>query len=211
LLIQGFVMGSRQRRKRGTTKGTGSPDPTKDRGCHEAKRGVKKTALQELSGELPTDGDLENYTQYIKDESDRGSAVMAAALVERALEDAIRSHLAAPEDGSQDTWFQGINAPFRTFAAKIALGRALAIYGEHMERRLNVIKNVRNAFAHRMIPLDFSHPTLVEECLSLSPDPEGQKSIHRKVIFAASCMALARVLGDHAAKQGGTELNLSFP
>jgi hypothetical protein len=136
---------------------------------------------------------------------------MAAALVERALEDVIRTYLAAPEDGSADTWFQGINAPFRTFSAKIALGRALGIYGQHMEHRLGIIKNVRNAFAHRMIPLDFTHPTLIEECLPLSPRPEEHKDWSRRLIFGASCMSIARVLGVHAAERGGSTLDVHFP
>ena len=192
-------------------RGTGAPDPTKDRSAHDARRGVKKVALQDLANELPSDEDLRSYTQYMKSESDRGAAVMAAALVERALEDVIRTYIAAPEDGSADTWFQGHTAPFRTFAAKIALGRALAIYGEHMERRLCIIKNVRNAFAHRMIPLDFSHATLIEECLSLSPHPEKHKDWPRRVIFGASCMSIAQVLGTHATDRGGSTLDVHFP
>lgn len=192
-------------------RGTGEPDPSKDRSGHEAKRGMKKVALQDLASELPTGADLGNYTKYVQTESDRGAAVMAAALVEKALEDVIRAHLAEPEDGSADTWFQGINAPFRTFSAKIALGRALAIYGEHMEARLIIIKNVRNAFAHRMIPLDFSHPTLVEECLKLSPNPEEHKDWSRRVIFSTSCLAVAEVLGKYAIKKGGGELEVHFP
>jgi len=203
-------MGKRHK-GRGSPKGTGQPDPTKDRSDHDAARGKKKLTLQDLAGELPSDDDLRNYTQYIIDESDRGAAVMAASLVERALEDAIRAYTVAPEDGTADTWFQGANAPFRTFAAKIALGRALGIYGEHMDARLGIMKNVRNAFAHRMIPLDFTHPTLTEASLKLSPDPEKHKALPPKVLFAIACIALAKTLGEHAQAKGGKVTVPPFP
>jgi len=178
---------------------------------HRESRGVKKVPLSDLATELPTDEDLRNYIAYIMKESDRGAAVMAASLVEKALEDAIRSRFAAPEGDVADSWFEGINAPFRTFAAKISLGRALAIYGEHMERRLSLIKNIRNAFAHRMIPLDFTHPTLVEACLELTPQPERDKDRHMRSVFGAACIALAHTLGTYGQERGDAELEVTFP
>jgi hypothetical protein len=203
-------VGQRHRKKRGP-KGTGAPDPTKDRRAHEAARGKKKMALSDLSSELPTDDDLANYTAYIAKESDRGAAVMAAALVEKALEEAIRSRLADPGDGIADSWFEGRNAPFRSFAAKIALGRALAIYGEEMEARLTRVKNVRNAFAHRMIPLDFTHPTLVEECRHVTHHPPSYEDYSGKIVFGAACMVLAKLLGDYATEKGNELVQVKFP
>jgi len=204
-------MGNRHRKRRGQQRGTGSPNPEKDRDVHERKRGVKKMTIQDLAEELPTGDDLESYSKFVVAESDRGAAIMAAALVEKALEEVIRSYLGDPGGGVQDTWFKGALAPFRTFSAKIALGRGLAIYGEHMEARLTIIRNVRNAFAHRMIPLDFTHPTLVEECIKLAPDPEKHRDTSRKWIFASSCMSVAHVLGVHATERGGKELEVQFP
>lgn len=178
---------------------------------HHESRGKKRVALSDLAGELPSDEDLTNYQNYIIAESDRGAAVMAASLVEKALEDAVRSRFAKPEGDVADNWFEGINAPFRTFAAKISLGRALAIYGEHMEARLSLIKNIRNAFAHRMIPLDFSHPTLVEACLKLSHAPDRDKDRHMRAVFASACIALASVLGQYSLERGDKELEVTFP
>jgi hypothetical protein len=182
--------------------GTGAPDPKKDRSSHEAARG-KKVSLQDIPRQLPSDHDLKHYFEHIQKESDRGAATMAAALLERALEDAIRKRLHDPGDGTADTWFEGINAPFRTFSAKISLGRALAIYPAEIEGHLIVIKNIRNAFAHGMIPIDFSHPALRRECLKLRARqiPEKEWIVPMKDTFANSCIVLARLLGMAEAAQ----------
>jgi hypothetical protein len=137
---------------------------------------------------------------------------MAAALVERALEDAIRSRLADPGDGIADSWFDGINAPFKSFAAKIVLGRALGIYGPGLETRLNHIKNVRNAFAHRSIPLDFTHPTLVDVTDKLSFVPARlQPEMPHKIVFGAVCVALAHSLGTYSQEKGHELMPVRFP
>jgi len=188
-------------------------DPTEEaerQRRHRESRGEKMVPLSDLANELPGDDDLTKYTEYLIEESDRGAAVMATALVEKALEDAIRARLADPGDGMQDTWFKGINAPFRTFASKISLGRALGIYGEETEARLTIIKKIRNAFAHRMIPLDFSHPTLVAACLELSPYPE-KNQFGARVLFGTSCLLTAHLLGGDAMEKNRREIEVTFP
>jgi|tagenome__1003787_1003787.scaffolds.fasta_scaffold20988116_7 hypothetical protein len=175
--------------------GTGQPDPTKDRSAHEAARGVKKVTMRDLARQLPSEDDLSNYHDRMNDESDRGAAVLAAALVERALEDAIRSKLIDPGDGTADEWFEGINAPFRTFSAKISLARALDIIDARIEDVLSTVKDVRNVFAHGMISLDFNHPTIAKECQKLRPQTVSIDDYAPRQLFGVSCLTLARGLG----------------
>ena len=190
-------MSRRHKRKRGQMKGTGSPDPAKDRNAHVAARGRKKLSLQDITRQLPSDEELDQYLTHINNESDRGAAVMAAALVERALEDRLRGRLHDPGDGTQDSWFEGHNAPFRTFSAKIALGRALALYNDHIEGVLVTIKNIRNAMAHSMTPISFSHPALDEECDRLRPTDKTKEEWGHppRRTFAYSCLTMSRMLG----------------
>jgi hypothetical protein len=192
------------KRPRGTGTASG-----KDRTVHKAARG-KKGTLADLSKEAITDADLDSFAETIRNEPDRSAAIMAASLVERALTDAIRSRLADPGEEITRTWFEGVNAPFQTFSAKIVLGRALAIYGGEMETRLNLIRNVRNAFAHRPQTLDFAHPTLMEACLPLAPEKHRDKEAPRKVIYARACLVLCSLLGKFAEEEGGKELATRF-
>ena len=167
--------------------------------------------IADLSKQLPNENELRNYAELIMKESDRGAAIMAAAYVETALWTAICTRIPQLDEKTLKSWFDGPLAPFGSFAAKITLGRALCIYGEHMEKRLILIKNIRNAFAHAPRPLDFSHPTLIEECIQLTPDPMRDAITPRRQIFSASCLALAKVLIVDAVKHGGKEVEVSFP
>jgi hypothetical protein len=181
----------------------------KDRSAHEAKRGKKVQTLAELSREYPTEDELINYNELAANETDRGAAIMAGALVENALTLAVQARLASPDPTSVASWFEGANAPFATFSAKIKLGRALAIYGEHMESRLNLIKDIRNAFAHASRPLDFSHQALGAPCQKLVPGKHKEKLPRAQ--FAAACMVMATMLINNAMKHGGKETTLDFP
>lgn len=184
------------RRSRGTGRLSG-----KDRTPHADARGKKKVTISDLANLRPTQEELAVYTKLLTMESDRGAAIMAAAIAENALEDAIKAVLANPGRGVVNTWFNGQNAPFGTFSAKISLGRALSVYDDKIERRLVLIKNIRNAFAHASAPLDFKHPSLKLECEKLMPDqfePIYAK-LETRAIFGISCQAVAELLDKFAA------------
>lgn len=188
-------MGSRHRNSRRGPQGTGYPDPAKDRSVHEAARGKKMETLQDLTRRLPSEEEFEFYLELIAQESDRGGAVMAGALVERALEDRLREFLHDPGDGTPDTWFEGVNAPFRSFFAKITLAVALRLVDSHMETCLTAIKNIRNTFAHSMAPLSFSHPAIAAECVKLRATDGSSDNQAPRTMYAISCLAVARILG----------------
>ena len=194
----------------GRKQGTGQPDPTKDRSAHDAARGVKQMALSDVSKLLPTTEQIGRYHELVLLESDRGAAIMMAAFVELGLKDAIRSRIADPGDTIAHQWFDGDTAPFGSFAAKIQLGRALGIYGPVMHGQLTTIKNVRNQFAHCAVPVDFSHPAIVEETKGLRPDPLPQLDPIR-TRFVSTCLALAHMLGEDATRRGGGEMEVTFP
>jgi hypothetical protein len=183
----------------------------KDRKAHEASRGRKKLKLTQLASQRPTEEQLLRYAELLERETDRGLAVMAAALVENALELAIRSRIADPGEHISSAWFSGINAPFGTFGSKIQLGRALAIYGEHMQGRLATIKDVRNAFAHSSIPLDFTHSAVRDACEGLAPKEPEEIGKSQRAVFGAMCLTESICLIRNAFEHGGKELEISFP
>jgi hypothetical protein len=121
---------------------------------------------------------------------------MGAALVERALEDRIRSRIDDPDGTKAEAWFEGFNAPFGTFSAKIALGSALRLFDAGIEAHLVTLKNVRNTFAHSMIPLSFDHPTIAEEAHSLrSPELTERDNTTARDDYVTACLVLAKILG----------------
>lgn len=175
-------------------------------------RQKKKPTLAALSRELPTDDELKNYHALLEPESDRGLAIMAGSLVENTLRAAILARFADPGETITKAWFEGPTAPFGSFAAKIKLGRGLAIYADRMEGQLALLKDIRNAFAHRSRPLTFKHPEILDACNRLStrtvmPTDDNPG----RVRYEAVCMALAQLLVKDAFAHGGKELLISYP
>jgi hypothetical protein len=167
--------------------------------------------LDDLTNEMPSEEQLQTFPRLLAVESDRSAAIMASALVEQALFVTLSSHIADPGDGKQREWFFGQSAPFASFDAKIRLGRALAIYDQGMENRLTIIRKIRNVFAHRSLPLDFTHEALKDLCLQLTPKPERDRDKKMRVIFGAYCLVVARVLITDAFRCGGKELTICLP
>lgn len=192
-------------------RGTGRPSG-KDRSAHEASRGKKMISLSDLANELPSEGDLAAYLKMLEYETDdRGCAIMGASFVEHCLEVAIRCRIMDPGDETAELWFKGINAPFKTFSAKIQLGMAVCIYGPEMHARLSSIKDIRNVFAHRALPLEFSHPSIIASIKKVAPFVEGSFEDNWKLVFATGCISLADSLIFHAHVHAGRQLNTSYP
>jgi hypothetical protein len=159
--------------------------PGKPREAHEAARGGVPS-LDELTRQRLTQKDFTEFTLTILNETERAAAIMAGAFVERALEEALRGRLIDPGGDIMDDWFHGPLAPFGTFSAKITLGRAVALYGQEMEKYLKVIKGIRNAFAHHVLPLGFSNASVVKELNKLRPYTLGGKRPPKLIFLSAS-------------------------
>jgi hypothetical protein len=95
-------------------------------------------------------------TADLEKQSDRGAAVIAAAMLENILEHAITARMRPLSNERHKKLFAG-TAPLSTFAAKIDIAFAIGLIGEFAHGQLNMIKEVRNRFAHRIAPLSFEH------------------------------------------------------
>ena len=166
--------------------------PGKDRPGHEAKRGVKMNP-EALINEVPTEAYLKDMRPSVLAESDRGVAIMYSAMVEQALKSALCHKLSHLSETELYDWFGGPTAPFCSFSAKIKLGRGLQIYDESVEKKLNLIRKIRNVFAHRALPLDFEHGGL-KPLRDALLDDLGTWPLTTKEVFAGYCLAVTITL-----------------
>lgn len=90
---------------------------------------------------------------------DRGAAIIAAAMIEEILETVILNRLRPLSGTKYKRLFSG-TAPLSTFAAKIDIAFAIGLINDLGYTQLNLIKDVRNRFAHEIAPLDFDHPEI---------------------------------------------------
>jgi len=95
-------------------------------------------------------------SQILMMESDRGSAIFAAALMDEALEVLLRSFFRddpASVKSAVDPLF-ATYAPLSTFSAKIQICFALNLIPSDLRTKLETIRRLRSDFAHQSGPID---------------------------------------------------------
>lgn len=119
-----------------------------------------------------TPEELASAMTELDQQTDRGTAIIAAALLEHHLDEAIQARLTPLNSVLMDNLF-GSRGSLGGFQAKIDMAFALGLYTKDAHRDLNTIRKIRNRFAHTPIALDFHDMELKKLALSLM---QGQMS-----------------------------------
>ena len=107
--------------------------------------------------------------------SDRVAAVACAAFVDDMLGVALSARFVRLGKEWEDRIFTGPSAPLATFSSKIRLGFALGLYGPLTCADLDLIRNIRNAFAHTADPIKFVDPEITKTCNRLTTPHRAAK------------------------------------
>lgn len=105
-----------------------------------------------------------NFRHTLNLETDRGCALMASAYLEDRLEFLIKSFLV---EEASNSLFE-FNGPFGTFSSKITTAYALGLVPKNLNTDLNILRKVRNEFAHRADLTDFESSGIKERVSSFS-------------------------------------------
>jgi DNA-binding MltR family transcriptional regulator len=99
---------------------------------------------------------------FLREQQPITTAILGAVMVEHELERLIRSKLKHQDN---ETWKMLIadNGPLRSFYTKIAMGYALGIYDKNMRGDLNIVRSIRNAFAHSKKLIQFDDLAVIGE------------------------------------------------
>lgn len=114
------------------------------------------------------DRDIEYMSAFLKEfqaETDRGAVLVGAALLDARLERLLLSHM-LPGKVANDL-VKGGNAPLGTFSARINATYAFGLITTAERQDLNLIRGIRNEFAHSEHGLTFSDQKIVGLCSSL--------------------------------------------
>jgi len=113
---------------------------------------------------LPPDvASLRKAVARFTEQPDRGTALVAAAWLDDALETRIRSAL-RPDKRVADDIFRG---PLGTFSARIKLAYLFDLIEPTARKDLDTIRAIRNQFAHTRDDLRFSSATVRDRCQKL--------------------------------------------
>jgi hypothetical protein len=114
-------------------------------------------------------------------ESDRGCVLVLAAQVDECLERLLRSFFVADKPKLVDSLFAGFG-PLQTFAAKIAVCRALGLITSDTRTRVDAIRNLRNEFAHTRQPLTLGSRRCADRVRVIVGDEKAQDALVRSYL-----------------------------
>ena len=107
--------------------------------------------------------DLNAFSGPFRSESDRACAVLGAALLDARLESLYNRRLRC----SKNELLSG-SGPLGAFSARIRLAHALAWISDDVQYDLNIIRSIRNEFAHNFDhELSFSNQSIADKCRNL--------------------------------------------
>ncbi len=107
------------------------------------------------------------FRMEIADESDRAAVILSAAFLDSALEYLLRTHL-LPCATSSDPLFDGVNAPFSDFSARIDVAFRLGLIDTAFARSLHLIRRIRNDFAHNISGCTFQDSSVMARMTELA-------------------------------------------
>jgi DNA-binding MltR family transcriptional regulator len=133
--------------------------------------------------------------QHTRPIPDATFALTITSAVEQALELAISTHFVLDDEGCQRMFDDNSNGPLSTFAAKIRTAFALGIYRKGVREELDMIRYIRNAFAHAKEKLDFSTQEIIEGCMALrTPEKYSSPYVNEPKTPKVRFMISARIL-----------------
>jgi hypothetical protein len=144
-----------------------------------------KNALRALINRAGTESETVDYFQEVLtgfggmgvgaggNRNDRGAALLLATNLENSLRIAIERKLAIAEK-HRAMLFEEEASPLRDFSAKIRMGYAMGLFRKEIKTTLDIIRVIRNVFAHAPSPVRFSTVEIRNACALLKvPVPVG--------------------------------------
>lgn len=142
--------------------------------------------------------DLQDFSRFLsefQDETDRGAALVGAALLDLRLSETLRAFMVGPKAASD--LLDGGTAPLGTFSSRIKATFALGLIDAHERAECDLIRRVRNEFAHQPHGITFVDPKIEALCDKLRSDLPGGRESHlgkpRFVFINAVILVAARL------------------
>ncbi len=96
----------------------------------------------------------EFFSDKLRDESDRGSVIISAVILEDILQKMLKIRLISSVN-KDDELFDSTYAPINNFSAKIDLAYRVGLIRPHIRSSLHLIRKTRNEFAHSLLSSGF--------------------------------------------------------
>jgi hypothetical protein len=126
-----------------------------------------RKAFKDFLKSRPGLGELPAMEQEFYIGSARPAVILQASLVEDTLRRAIQTKFVQDMSSDLEERIFESNGPLSTFGNKIIIGRALGLYKSVFHHDFEIIRELRNAFAHERYPMEFETPEVSGMCQHL--------------------------------------------
>lgn len=120
------------------------------------------------------DNDRDSFHVSLGNESDRGCVLVAAAFIDHVLADLLCTHFSNKETGER--LVRARLSPLGTFSSRIMAAFALGLLTESEHKQLEIVRRIRNDFAHEFANVRFSESRIKERVQSLPAHPTVMSS-----------------------------------
>jgi len=131
------------------------------------------------------------FRQSLDFESDRGCALFAASFIDDALAILLRSSLVS-DNKIEQALFNG-TAPLATFSSRISMSFYLGKLSLPCRQDLDVVRRIRNEFAHRADAISFTDKVIADRCRALHFSLREKDAAPRSHFTSATCALLALI------------------
>lgn len=159
-------------------------------------RGKKSRAsLRHLTDRFILEHEKPAIISELNHASDRGAALIGAAILDNALMLGLTEKLCFDDEDHHKRIFYSEGGPLSSFSQRIAMARCLAIISVRIEKCCNAVRNIRNAFAHSPIAIDFKNELIVDTCKVFPELSNGTKAFEatgvkdeNRIRYSVSCV-----------------------
>jgi DNA-binding MltR family transcriptional regulator len=115
-------------------------------------------------------GKREQWTEWLEEfqgESDRACAVLGPAFLDEQLRALLEAFL-VNDPGRVPDLFEGAAGPLASFSARIGMSYALGFLAPSEMRDVDLIRKIRNDFAHELHGVSFQSSSVASRCRELT-------------------------------------------
>lgn len=120
--------------------------------------------------------DIKYFSMFLKefqDETDRGAALVGAALIDSRLNRILTSHLIECKESND--LIEGGNSILSSLSARNKICFCLGLITRIEFKEIETIRKIRNEFAHQVHGLDFNNQRISDLCKNLKADTPDNK------------------------------------
>lgn len=166
-----------------------------------SSRDDAKKELKAFARQTATEAEFRDmFAELMQEDNDRACAVLCANILDDTLRDGIYLGLRHLNSDEYARLFEN-DGPLSTFSAKINMAYAMRVIERHDRRNLEIIRDVRNNFAHSLKHMTFQTPEVAAYCRFLKPPQEETVSEGPRSVYVAIALDLASRLRVEAIKR----------